>query len=1445
MATKFEVVLTAKLDESSVRDIQKQINSIVKNQDISIKADNKQVNSLTKSLRSLGEEAKNAKGHTQGLSDIVSKFSSWQVVGDVIHGVKDAMSDMVQQVFDLDESLTELDKVTDLTSSGLQSLADDAFSVGQQIGATGKDVIDATTLFAQAGYEAQDALDLGEQAIMLKNVSEAGATAEGSASTLIAAMKAFGLEADSSSHIVDALNEVSNKYAVSVNDLSTAISKSSASMAAGNNTLEETFGLVTAGTEILREPGRVANGLSTITARLTAENDEYIASITGGQGVIDKQTGELRSTFDILQDLAGAWDKLTSVEKQELAETVAGKTQRSLFTAIMTNFESAVGATEAALESEGSAAAENEKRMNSLQGRMQQLEGAWQSFARNTIDSDFIKNILSATTSLIEFIDKIGGLPVVLATATAALMAFKGGLIVDKAIKIFTSGLGIIKNGLTTLIMALPNAVAAFKSFSAGVISAGTAIQAAVPLLSVIALAITGVVAAVNYFTQAQKEATAAAIESSQEADKEIQSKKDKIKTTEDEINKLSEERDALLSVSDASDKEAKSSKDLAQDKQEEINKRQQNIDKIRQETDELLKQREAASRSIKANKADSSGLGFGDLRNSLASFDFSVEDYAKYTAMVSESNKALKEAGDNTGAYKRKLEELRGEYEKQAQEKEKNNESSAAEEAIIKDLNNELEKNSEKYEEDAKTAAEFYDILLDGGEISKKNKDWLQEFYDLTDEQMQQLSEGKDVYAEMSETTEEAYDRIASAIDKASEAQQNYESVIDSNIDKVASYSDNLSILTDAQDMLTESGHLTAEMYQQLSDNNLLQYLDVVNGKLTVNKDAFDMSSQAALDNATQAAKDSLAQQLLQIALADQNGTLDETAQKLGLVSQESNGVNTSNAVDQILKIGAAASSSKAELGALFKTMEGGEEVATNYTPSDKAAGLMNQAISRTKTQIAAINSISLGSFKSSGSGGSKKSSGGSGKKSSKGSSSKSAKEEYKAEIDELYKYKNALDNAEESVDKLNDALKNTDNFNEQEKYLKQLVNATNNQIDKTKDLKNAQVDQIDNYIKKLKKQGFSISYSSKNNELYIKNMKHLADFTGDTAKEIEDMIDKIQDLNDDNRDLDGSIRDLTADVKDYYEQLSDIPEKKLEKFNDLMEEFQQSKLDQVQYQIDDIEHDMENDPRLKALEEQIDALEKQNDELDKQEEMEERILAVEEAKLKLQNAQQQKTLQVYREGQGFVWEADPDAIREAQEELEDAQKDLNEQIKDDQLEQLEEEKEAIEKSYQDRIDALQNFLDEQEYLIDKANREGIQTFEELRNELAKYGLDSAEYLGKATDWLNNYNSALANLNNTVQGILASSGDATSELIYSSTMQSRINHALSNVLPEVATNPSIFGSGINYDKVSSSSSQTVYINTVELPNVQDSEDFISELKNLPRMATSQSALRQ
>jgi TP901 family phage tail tape measure protein len=1268
---------------------------------------------------------------------------------------------------------------------------------------------------------------------MLKNVSEAGATAEGSANTLIATMKAFKLEAGDSQHVVDALNEVSNKYAVSVNDLSTAIRKSSASMAAGNNSLEQTFGLVTAGTEILREPGRVANGLSTITARLTKKNDEYIASITGGMGTIDKNTGELRSTYDILLDLSKQWEHLTSVEKQELTETVAGKTQRALFTALMQNFSTAVGASEAALNSEGSAATENAKRMDSLNGKVQQLQSAWQSFSKNTIDSSFIKNILSSLTELIKFIDKIGGLPTVLATATSALLLFKGGLILDKTFKAFSSGVSLIRNGLVTLITALPNAVSAFNAFSAGIISAGTAIEAAVPLLSLIALTITGVVAGIKAFTKAQKEATSAAIENSQSAEQSIANNKEKQKTLEKEIDTLKKERDTYINSADAS-------KDLNNDsivesKNEEIAKRETNIEKIKEENKEYLNQREAAARSMTTNKADSTGLGWNQLYGAS-----NQKEADTLRENIKSINKELKDAEGNTGAYKRKLEELRGEYEKQAKKREENGETAEAETETIKALNKELEHNSKKYEEDKKTADEFYDILKSGGNISNDNIEWLKKFYNLSDDQINQLKEGIDVKNSDSESTNaqtEAQQKLNEALADSQKKQSDYDSIVDDSINKLVSYSDNVSLLTQAQDMLTDSGHLTAEMYQQLANNDLLQYLDVVNGKLQVNKDAFDGSSQAALDNATQAVKDSLAQELLQIALADQNGTLNETATKLGLVKSKSEGVDTTKAVEQILKIGSVASTSKAELGALFQTMEKGKEVNADYTPSSEAANLMNQAIDRANKKIAAIKSISLGNFKSSGS--RKKS--GSGSK----SSTKSTKEEYKAEIDTLYKYKNALDNAKESVDKIQDALKNTDNLNEQEKYTRQLIDALNNEINKTNELKAAQTRQINGYINQLRAQGFAIDYNSSKNELYINNMQHLADFSGDTAKNLEKLIKKIQDLNDDNRSLDGSVRDLTGDVKDYYKQLEDIPEKKLKKFNELMEEFQQNRLDQIQNQIDDIQHEMDNDPRLKQLENQIEALENQNDELDKQKELEEKLLAVEEAKEKLANANRQKTLQVYREGQGFVWETDPDTIKDAADELKQAQDDLNDKIKQDQIDQLNAEKEALEKSYQDRIDALQDFLDEQNYQIDKANREGIKSFQDLQKEMAKYGVDSAEYLGKATDWLNNYNKSLVDLNNTVSGILSGSTKATDGLIYSSAVQDKINQALSNIIPTISST-GISLNQIDYDKIKGNTdNQSIYINNIELPNVKDIDDFVEALKDLPRMAATQSTMRK
>ena len=979
--------------------------------------------------------------------------------------------------------------------------------------------------------------------------------------------------------------------------------------------------------------------LSTITARLASTNDEYIASITHGMGVIDKNTGELRSTFDILQDLSKEWENLSSVEQNELAETVAGKTQRALFTALMTNFGSAVGATEAALNSEGSAAEENAKRMDSLQGKVQQLESAWQNFARNTVNSDFVKNILSALTSLIKLVDKVGGLSTVLAAATAALMLFKGGLIIDKAFNVFTSGLNMIKNGLTTVTTALPNAITAFKSFSAGVVSAGTAIEAAVPLLSLIALAITGVVQGLNAYKNAQKEATQAAIESSQKAKEEADNKKTKIETTEKEIKKLEEERDALLKNSEGTGENGTASKNLAQDKQEEIEKRQQNIDKMKEETAESLKQREAAARSMTTNKADDS---LGWLMNQKEILDDMSVSYHDYRKEVDSVNASLKETDGNTGAYQRTLESLRAKYEEMAQTKEKNNESSVVETNIIKELNTEIEQNKEKYEEDKKVADEFYSIIKDGGSISQENLEWMQDFLDLSDEQIEQLKEGIDVLNEQTEATGNYIDAVGGLTDAQKEMQDSL-TYTDEELKNINDDIDNTqsayATLASAVDEYNSSGGITMDTLQQLLslDSEYLSSLELVNGKLQISQAAQDAHSKAMETDTLALIENAAMEDLMAMATEGAGNTASAAGSKI-----YSAGENAKKAGDYARE-GAQGFIELAGAMSQAGMIDPNSGVDTKAW-ANKWAGITNNIKSLTSSKGGGLTSSrftgkSGGSGRKSSGGSGRKSSGGSGrksgsgKKSGSGGASKSTKEEYKAEIDTLYNYKNALENAKESVDKLKDAIKDTDNFNEQEKYIRQVIDALNDEINKTNDLKNAQTGQINDYINQLRAQGFSIDYNAQKNELYINNMQHLADFSGDAAKKLEKLIKKTQDLNDDNRDLDGTVRDLRSDVKDYYEQLEDIPEKKLKKFNELMKEFQQGRLDQIQNQIDDIQHEMENDVRLQQLENQIEALENQNDELDKQKELEEKLLAVEEAKEKLANANRQKTLQVYRE--------------------------------------------------------------------------------------------------------------------------------------------------------------------------------------------------------------------
>lgn len=88
----------------------------------------------------------------------------------------------------------------------------------------------------------------------------------------------------------------------------------------------------------------------------------------------------------------------------------------------MTNFDKAISATSAAYNSLNSAQEENARFMDSVQGRLNNFHSAWQQLATDTINSDFVKDVIDLGTALLHLTNNIGGVGVAMGLLTAVGM---------------------------------------------------------------------------------------------------------------------------------------------------------------------------------------------------------------------------------------------------------------------------------------------------------------------------------------------------------------------------------------------------------------------------------------------------------------------------------------------------------------------------------------------------------------------------------------------------------------------------------------------------------------------------------------------------------------------------------------------------------------------------------------------------------------------------------------------------------------------------------------------------------------------------------------------------------------------------------------------------------------------------------------------------------------
>ena len=1397
--------VNVKIDTSGLQNASTQANNVAKNLDNIAKNDKlnktgdnaktaaRGVEKLNQNLEKTTKHIKNQSFATDNWaynwSKAMQSFLTYNTVTQFFNTVSNGIKDMINQVKELDDALTEFKKVSDLSGESLERYVDQAYEMGKAVAKTGTEMIEAATSFKKSGYMDEMSLQLAEVATMYTNIADEAISSADAADMIIAQLKAFKLETDDTTetlenayHIIDAINEVANNFAVSSSDIASNLGKASAVMANAGNSLEQMIGLMTAGTEITRNASKVANGLKTITLRLQGMNDEgekdleLQAQMEGlfnklGISVYDAN-GELKNTYDILATLAPVYKELSNAEKAYVTETIAGKYQAQNAAAILQNWETAINATTTALDSNGSATKENQAVLDSIQGHLQQLNSAWEQLSKNIFNSDLLKFIIDLGTHFLNFANSGLGQTIIkmtllstvimvvrrsyssLLTAikksaaalvieraatekeTAALIKNKiASLSLGDAIKILAARKILASKGSKAITSAQVMETASTLTLSSA-FKALTASMLANPMFWG-AAAVVGISALVGWLNdlgnsaqkayEKAKEESEKATEEYEKAKSEVEKLNSKLEETKSRIEELQSkgklsftEEQELKNLKETTaelEKQVAYAKILETQKQKEANKKKVN------EIEKDLFANDVTRFRNNNNAVANTVAGWGIPIISDVAAGMTTESYKiSEIDVIDEVTESYEDAINKLNEYSKKVIDIKGKIADATKEGEDTSkleeELSSAEywEDFYKDYSadkkNELADYAKRlkeysdalvYVEDATDEADIrsnqfkealgkqYKQILKliepekalGIEISYISTQYSEAYKkmvdmakagDLNETSLENLLKSypeletylQNLNKDYGWTTVDIINAVSNALkntnDKAAETSTIYSTLSE----KMKGLQSNYDILTAAVDEYNDKGYITAETFKSIMNNDLIQYLDWTKDGLVANTGELfnlgDAAKYAALSELQQA----YASDVLALSQDNLEGMTDGAKRAIS---------------DEKLGMEGLGDLASAQSGGLFTLASAQAAVASagGELDLDKYKSNLNKLNDYYNNIAQTITKINIGGTK--------------GKYTGSGSSSSKNKEKewWENELDSL---KDQYNNSEITINQYIDSLTNLLGKVKQGTEAWKKINAElyKQKLDKIKDDYNSGRISLNQYIISL--QNLQTEYKA-----------------GTKAwNELADAIKKAK--------LD-QLKEQQNDLKSALSAVNNVLEKQIDEYKDLKEaaddryDDELDKLNDLKDSLDDKNDDYERAQKavVDFLNEQLDAINEQKDTvenyydnvinaIEKMNQDTQESIELAEAYEALMNAMTQKTKKVYKEGLGWVWTTDAEAIKEAKKTYEDL-------ITSATTKEIEEQKDKTVKSLEEQIESLQNYIDSWDKVFDKFDNE------------------------------------------------------------------------------------------------------------------------------------------
>lgn len=461
---------------------------------------------LTQTKRDLSDMSNTMKSNFfDDLYDSMRTFTLGNIIGDAI---QDGVSAIKDTIVNLDSALRDMMKVAPTSFQGtteqLKAVKNDAVEVAKVVGQSSEDVIQGMAKALQTGAKTMgDALEIAKASATFANV---GDLSQDQADTYIASiMSSYGgmtnalkpvreevqgmsKDYNNLTKFLDLANHAGNNFAISTGDVGEALMRSGSVLSEFGVSMQDAISMIVGANESVQDAEKVGTAIKTMATNLggvkAAAKDgslemnrtaKALKTIAGIDIYSNKQKGEVKDMMTILKELNVIWDDLSEDKQLAIAESIAGKNHINTLMAMMGNWETVLQYQEDYNNgfTIGSAQREQERYLDSIEGKWNTLKENLKNLVTTTISSDFAKGFLDGAISFTDglnsafkVLDEFNAvLPATIGLITSLGQSFRV-LSGNGSIELFGSG---IVNGIKSFNEALKGTTINYSTTNSGI----------------------------------------------------------------------------------------------------------------------------------------------------------------------------------------------------------------------------------------------------------------------------------------------------------------------------------------------------------------------------------------------------------------------------------------------------------------------------------------------------------------------------------------------------------------------------------------------------------------------------------------------------------------------------------------------------------------------------------------------------------------------------------------------------------------------------------------------------------------------------------------------------------------------------------------------------------------------------------------------------------------